>query len=76
MGSTVPGRCRLSLPTAAREERSHDEIVPFVGSAASSLVFHERVGPLRLPGMLTVIAGIAVMLLSRRTQALPKIVGA
>ena len=47
-------------------------LVPFVGSAASSIVFGERFGPLRLAGMLTVIGGIAVMLLARRPQALPK----
>jgi len=46
-------------------------LVPFVGSAASSLVFGEKFGPLRLAGMLTVIAGIAVMVLARRAQALP-----
>ncbi|MFO1111966.1 MAG: EamA family transporter [Bradyrhizobium sp.] len=48
-------------------------LVPFVGSAASSIVFGERFGPLRLAGMVTVIGGIAVMLLARRPQALPKI---
>ncbi|MGY8661672.1 EamA family transporter [Bradyrhizobium sp. UFLA05-109] len=47
-------------------------LVPFVGSAASSIVFGERFGPLRLAGMLTVIGGIAVMLLTRRQQVLPK----
>lgn len=41
-------------------------LVPFVGAAASALVFHETFGPLRLAGMLTVVFGIAVMLLSRR----------
>lgn len=46
-------------------------LVPFVGSAASSIVFGERFGPLRLAGMLTVIGGIAVMLLAKRPQALP-----
>jgi O-acetylserine/cysteine efflux transporter len=48
-------------------------LVPFVGSAASSIVFGERFGPLRLAGMLTVIGGIAIMLLSKRPQILPKI---
>jgi O-acetylserine/cysteine efflux transporter len=48
-------------------------LVPFVGSAASSIVFGERFGPLRLAGMLTVIGGIAVMLLAKRPQILPKI---
>jgi O-acetylserine/cysteine efflux transporter len=51
-------------------------LVPFVGSAASSVVFGETFGSLRLAGMLTVVAGIAVMLLSKRAQALPKVVGA
>jgi O-acetylserine/cysteine efflux transporter len=47
-------------------------LVPFVGSAASSVIFGETFGPLRLAGMVTVIGGIAVMLLARRPQALPK----
>jgi O-acetylserine/cysteine efflux transporter len=47
-------------------------LVPFVGSAASSLAFGETFGPLRLAGMLTVVGGIAVMLLTRRPPALPK----
>jgi O-acetylserine/cysteine efflux transporter len=49
-------------------------LVPFVGSAASSIIFGETFGPLRLAGMVTVIGGIAVMLLARRRpQALPRI---
>ena len=48
-------------------------LVPFVGSAASSIVFGERFGPLRLAGMITVIGGIAVMVLSKRPHAMPKI---
>jgi O-acetylserine/cysteine efflux transporter len=53
-------------------------LVPFVGSAASSIVFGERFGPLRLSGMIIVVCGIAIMLLSPRSQApskqvLPKI---
>jgi drug/metabolite transporter (DMT)-like permease len=51
-------------------------LVPFVGSGASSIVFGEKFGTLRLAGMLTVIAGIAVMLLSKRPQALPRVAGA
>jgi O-acetylserine/cysteine efflux transporter len=47
-------------------------LVPFVGAAASSVVFGERFGPLRLAGMLTVVGGIAVMLLSKRAQIAPK----
>src|SRR4051812_6132167 len=46
-------------------------LVPFVGAAASSLVFGETFGPLRLAGMLTVIGGIAVMLLAKRPPVLP-----
>ena len=46
-------------------------LVPFVGSAASSVVFGETFGPLRLAGMLTVVGGIAVMLLSKRPPVAP-----
>ena len=48
-------------------------LVPFVGSAASSVVFSEKFAPLRLAGMVTVIGGIAVMLLSKRPQAIAEI---
>jgi O-acetylserine/cysteine efflux transporter len=48
-------------------------LVPFVGAAASSIVFGERFGPLRLAGMVTVVVGIAIMLLSSRPQAAPKV---
>jgi O-acetylserine/cysteine efflux transporter len=51
-------------------------LVPFVGSGASSIVFGEKFGPLRLAGMVTVIGGIAIMLFSRRPQALPTAAGA
>jgi O-acetylserine/cysteine efflux transporter len=51
-------------------------LVPFVGSAASSIVFHETFGPLRMAGMLTVVGGIAVMVLSKRRQALVEAVRA
>jgi O-acetylserine/cysteine efflux transporter len=44
-------------------------LVPFVGAGASSIVFGERFGPLRLFGMIIVICGIAVMLLSPRPLA-------
>lgn len=47
-------------------------LVPFVGSAASSVVFGETFGPLRLAGMITVVGGIAVMLLSKRPQVQEK----
>jgi O-acetylserine/cysteine efflux transporter len=46
-------------------------LVPFVGAAASSAVFGETFGPLRLAGMLTVVGGIAIMLLSKRPPAVP-----
>ena len=49
-------------------------LVPFVGAAASSVVFGESFGPLRLAGMLTVVGGIAIMLLSKRAPVLPGIV--
>ena len=48
-------------------------LVPFVGAGASAIVFHEKFGPLRLAGMLTVIGGIAVMLLAKWLQAVLKI---
>jgi O-acetylserine/cysteine efflux transporter len=49
-------------------------LVPFVGAAASSIVFGERFGPLRLAGMITVVVGIAIMLLSKRPQAVVEVV--
>src|SRR5215475_5244424 len=52
------------------------QLVPFVGSGASSIVFGEKFGTLRLAGMITVIGGIALMLLAKRPQALPKAAGA
>src|SRR5437763_17042408 len=54
-------------------------LVPFVGSAASRVVFGETFGPLRLAGVVTVVGVIAIMLLSRHPKAseeehvLPKI---
>jgi O-acetylserine/cysteine efflux transporter len=48
-------------------------LVPFVGAGASSLVFGERFGPLRLSGMVVVVCGIAIMLLSKRSPAVPEI---
>jgi O-acetylserine/cysteine efflux transporter len=48
-------------------------LVPFIGAAASSVVFGETFGPLRLAGMVTVVGGIAIMLLSKRPQVLPEI---
>ena len=51
-------------------------LVPFVGAVASSIVFGERFGPLRLAGMIIVVCGIAIMLLSKRPHDLQKIAGA
>jgi O-acetylserine/cysteine efflux transporter len=48
-------------------------LVPFVGAGASSLVFGETFGPLRLFGMIIVVFGVAVLLLSKPSQAVPKI---
>ena len=48
-------------------------LVPFVGAAASTFMFGETFGPLRLAGMLTVVAGIAVMFLLGRNRNLPEI---
>ena len=48
-------------------------LVPFVGSAASSVVFGEKFGSLRLAGIVTAVGGIAVMLLSKRAQVQPKL---
>ena len=47
-------------------------LVPFVGAAASSIVFGETFGALRLIGMITVIGGVAIMLLSKRPQSVSK----
>ncbi|MEO8319762.1 MAG: EamA family transporter [Bradyrhizobium sp.] len=44
-------------------------LVPFVGSAASSIAFGETFGPLRLAGMITVVGGIAIMVLAKRATA-------
>src|SRR4051794_1402139 len=46
-------------------------LVPFVGAAASSVVFGETFGPLRLTGMITVVGGIAIMLLSKQPPVVP-----
>jgi O-acetylserine/cysteine efflux transporter len=48
-------------------------LVPFVGAGASSIVFGERFGPLRLSGMVIVVCGIAIMLLSKPPQTLPNL---
>lgn len=48
-------------------------LVPFVGAASSTIVFGETFGPLRLGGMLTVVLGIAIMVLAGRSRTPPKI---
>ena len=65
------GRLRRDYPAA--QVVPFALLVPFVGAAASSVVFGETFGPLRLAGMVTVVAGIAIMLLAKRAQILPKI---
>lgn len=49
-------------------------LVPFFGAGASSIVFNEQFGTLRLAGMIVVVFGIAVMLLSRRPPRLVEVV--
>ena len=48
-------------------------LVPFTAGISSLLVFGETLGPLRLAGMMVVVAGIAAMLLLGRVRAVPKI---
>jgi len=49
-------------------------LVPFIAAASGSIVFGERFGPLRLAGMVIVVLGIAIMLLSpRRSRVVPKL---
>jgi O-acetylserine/cysteine efflux transporter len=64
---------RLLRDYAAAQVVPFALLVPFVGAAASAIVFGERFGPLRLAGMIVVVCGIAIMLLSKRSQVLPKI---
>ncbi|WP_441276774.1 EamA family transporter [Tardiphaga sp. 172_B4_N1_3] len=49
-------------------------LVPFIGAAASSVTFGEQFGSLRLAGMIVVVCGIAVMLLSKRPPTLVEVV--
>jgi O-acetylserine/cysteine efflux transporter len=48
-------------------------LVPFIGAGASSIVFGETFGPLRLAGMIVVVLGIGVMLLSRRSPPMVEV---
>jgi O-acetylserine/cysteine efflux transporter len=63
---------RLLRDYAAAQVVPFALLVPFVGSAASAAAFGESFGALRLAGMLTVVGGIAVMLLSKRPHYSPK----
>ena len=62
---------RLLRDYAAAQVVPFALLVPFVGAAASSAVFGETFGPLRLAGMVTVVGGIAIMLLSKRPPSVP-----
>jgi O-acetylserine/cysteine efflux transporter len=63
---------RLLRDYAAAQVVPFALLVPFVGAAASSIVFGETFGALRLIGMITVIGGVAIMLLSKRPQSVSK----
>jgi O-acetylserine/cysteine efflux transporter len=65
---------RLLRDYAAAQVVPFALLVPFVGAGASSIVFGERFGPLRMVGMVVVICGIAIMLLSKRPQAVVEVV--
>lgn len=71
LGYGLWGRLLSKYPTA--QVVPFALLVPFIGSAASAVVFGERFGPLRLAGMLTVVAGIAIMLLMGRSRTLPRV---
>lgn len=51
-------------------------LVPFVGAAASAVVFGERFGVTRLAGMVVVLVGLAIIVLPRPAVATPPIVEA
>jgi O-acetylserine/cysteine efflux transporter len=63
---------RLLRDYAAAQVAPFALLVPFIGAASSSVIFGERFGALRLAGMLTVVFGIAIMLLSKRPRPLPQ----
>jgi O-acetylserine/cysteine efflux transporter len=48
-------------------------LVPFTAALSSLIVFGETFGPMRLGGMMIVVAGIAVMLLLGRIRSVPRI---
>jgi O-acetylserine/cysteine efflux transporter len=48
-------------------------LVPFTAAVMSWIVFGDIIEPLRLAGMLVVVAGIAVMLLLGRKKSLPEV---
>lgn len=76
LGSTTLGYWiwgRLLRSYSAVQVAPFALLIPFIGAAASSVAFGERFGTLRLAGMLVVVLGIAVMLLSRRPPALVEV---
>ncbi len=58
---TIWGRLLRRYPVA--DVAPFSLLVPFVGALASALVFGERFGPVRLAGMASVLAGLAVIVL-------------
>jgi O-acetylserine/cysteine efflux transporter len=48
-------------------------LIPIIGAIASHVVFGEQFAPLRLAGMLVMVCGIAIMLLSPRPPALVEV---
>jgi O-acetylserine/cysteine efflux transporter len=76
LGSTTLGYWiwgRLLRSYSAVQVAPFALLIPFIGAAASSVVFGETFGSLRLAGMIVVVLGIAVMLLSRRPPALVEV---
>lgn len=76
LGSTTLGYWiwgRLLRAYSAVQVAPFALLIPFIGAAASSVVFGETFGALRLAGMIVVVLGIAVMLLSRRPPALVEV---
>jgi O-acetylserine/cysteine efflux transporter len=73
LGSTTLGYWiwgRLLRAYSAVQVAPFALLIPFIGAAASSVVFGETFGALRLAGMIVVVLGIAVMLLSKRAPLL------
>lgn len=76
VGSTMLGYWiwgRLLQTYSAAQVVPFALLIPFIGAGASSLVFGETFGPLRLTGAAIVIAGLAIMLFVGRPQNIPKV---